>query len=200
MSEPSVGDDLVIDGTGSARRGRVAPFVALAVAIVLAGLFVVLASSDTGGDKQVQSFLLGRPAPSVVSTTLDDQPFDLSRRKGSWVVLNFFDPTCVPCVDEHPELIALAEQQSQIDGGAELYTIISARGSDESVREFFADNGGSWPVIRDPDGGVSVDFGVAQVPETWIIDPTGVVRRRFAGPVTADAVALELQAMRDGSA
>lgn len=200
MSEPSVEDDLVIDGTGSARRGRVAPFVALAVAIVLAGLFVVLASSDTGGDKQVQSFLLGRPAPSVVSTTLDDQPFDLSRRKGSWVVLNFFDPTCVPCVDEHPELIALAEQQLQIDGGAELYTIISARGSDESVREFFADNGGGWPVIRDPDGGVSVDFGVAQVPETWIIDPTGVVRRRFAGPVTADAVALELQAMRDGSA
>ncbi len=200
MSEPGVEDDLVVDGTGSPRRGRVAPFVALAVAIVLAGLFVVLASSDTGGDKQVQSFLLGRPAPSVISTTLDDQPFDLSRRKGSWVVLNFFDPTCVPCVDEHPELIALAEQQSRIDGGAELYTIISARGSDESVREFFADNGGGWPVIRDPDGGVSVDFGVAQVPETWIIDPTGVVRRRFAGPVTADAVALELQAMRDGSA
>ena len=36
-------------------------------------------------------------------TTLDDESFDLARRKGSWVVLNFFNSTCVPCVAEHPE-------------------------------------------------------------------------------------------------
>ncbi len=194
----SVSSEPAVDGTDEAAHGkRVAPFIALAVAIVLAGLFVVLATSDTGGDSQVPSFLIGRPAPSVVSTTLDDQPFDLSRRKGSWVVLNFFDPTCIPCVDEHPELIAFAEQQAQITDGAELYTIIN-RGSDSAVAAFFDDNGGNWPVVRDPTGGVSVDFGVAQVPETWIIDPNGAVRRRFAGPVTADGVAQELQAMREG--
>ena len=194
--------DAESDGTAraaTARPRRVAPFIALAVALVLAGLFVVLASSSTDDDNQVQSFLLGRPAPRVVSTTLDDQPFDLSRRKGSWVVLNFFDPTCVPCVDEHPELIVFDEQQSALADGAELYTIIN-RGSDESVRAFFDANGGEWPVVRDPDGGVSVDFGVAQVPETWIIDPNGVVRRRFAGPVTAEGVAQELQSLREGRA
>jgi cytochrome c biogenesis protein CcmG, thiol:disulfide interchange protein DsbE len=194
--------DVESDGTApaaSARPRRVAPFIALAVALVLAGLFVVLASSSTDDDNQVQSFLLGRPAPRVVSTTLDDQPFDLSRRKGSWVVLNFFDPTCVPCVEEHPELIVLDEQQSALVDGAELYTIIN-RGSDEAVQAFFDANGGEWPVVRDPDGGVSVDFGVAQVPETWIIDPNGVVRRRFAGPVTAEGVAQELQSLREGRA
>jgi cytochrome c biogenesis protein CcmG/thiol:disulfide interchange protein DsbE len=192
--------DVVPDGSASdatARPRRVAPFVALAVALVLAGLFVVLAGSSPAGDNQVQSFLIGRPAPRVVSTTLDDQPFDLSRRKGSWVVLNFFDPTCVPCVEEHPELIALDEQQSAIAEGAELYTIIN-RGSAESVQAFFDDNGGEWPVVRDPDFGVSVDFGVAQVPETWIIDPFGVVRARYAGPITAERVALDLQSMREG--
>jgi cytochrome c biogenesis protein CcmG/thiol:disulfide interchange protein DsbE len=192
-TEPTMDDS----AGGATRTTRVAPFIALAVAIVLAALFLVLAASDPGRDDQVQSFLIGRPAPSVVSTTLDDQPFDLSRRKGSWVVLNFFDPTCIPCVDEHPELIAFAEQQAQIADGAELYTIVN-RGSDSSVQRFFDDNGGDWPVVRDPNGGVSVDFGVAQVPETWIIDPNGVVRRRFAGPITADGVAQELQAMREG--
>jgi cytochrome c biogenesis protein CcmG, thiol:disulfide interchange protein DsbE len=194
--------DVESDGTSraaTARPRRVAPFIALAVAVVLAGLFVVLASSSTDDDNQVQSFLLGRPAPRVVSTTLDDQTFDLSRRKGSWVVLNFFDPTCVPCVEEHPELIVFDEQQSALADGAELYTIIN-RGSDESVRAFFEANGGEWPVVRDPDGGVSVDFGVAQVPETWIVDPNGVVRRRFAGPVTAEGVAQELQSLREGRA
>jgi cytochrome c biogenesis protein CcmG/thiol:disulfide interchange protein DsbE len=105
----------------------------------------------------------------------------------------------VPCVDEHPELIVFDEQQSALADGAELYTIIN-RGSDESVQAFFDANGGEWPVVRDPDGGVSVDFGVAQVPETWIIDPNGVVRRRFAGPVTAEGVAQELQSLREGRA
>jgi cytochrome c biogenesis protein CcmG/thiol:disulfide interchange protein DsbE len=191
--------DVVSDGVVPARPRRVAPFIALAVALVLAALFVVLAGSSPAGDNQVQSFLIGRPAPRVVSTTLDDQPFDLSRRKGSWVVLNFFDPTCVPCVDEHPELITFDEQQSGIPDGAELYTIIN-RGSAESVQAFFDANGGEWPVVRDPDGGVSVDFGVAQVPETWIIDPNGVVRARYAGPITAERVAQDLQAFREGRA
>jgi cytochrome c biogenesis protein CcmG/thiol:disulfide interchange protein DsbE len=178
-------------------RTRIAPFVALAVAVVLAGLFVVLAGSDPGRKETVESFLIGRPAPAVVSTTLDDEPFDLSRRKGSWVVLNFFDPTCIPCIDEHPELVKLAEQQAQITDGAELYTIIN-KGSDEDVQAFFDDNGGEWPIVRDPDGTASVGFGVAQVPETWIIDPNGVVRARWAGTITADVVGAQLQAMREG--
>lgn len=180
-------------------RPRVAPFIALAIAVVMAGLFVVLAGSDTGDTETVQSYLIGRPAPAVVSTTIDDEPFDLSRRKGSWVVLNFFDPACIPCVEEHPELVAFAEQQSQIDDGAEMYTIVN-KGSDADVRAFFEENGGDWPIVRDPDGTASIGFGVAQVPETWIVDPNGVVRARWAGPVTAESVATQLQMMREGRA
>lgn len=185
--------------SGAPSGRRVAPFVALAVAIVLAALFVVLAGSEPISSTQAaNSFNIGRPAPAVISTTLDDEPFDLSRRKGSWVVLNFFDPTCVPCVEEHPELIAFDEQQGQIDDGAELYTIINGRSSDEAVQAFFDDNGGEWPIVRDPTGGISIDFGVVQVPETWIIDPNGVIRVRYPGKVTAESVATQLQMMREG--
>lgn len=176
---------------------RIAPFVVLAVAVALGALFVVLAGSDTGRNETIESFLIDQPAPATVSTSLDDEPFDLSRRKGSWVVLNFFDPTCIPCQNEHPELVAFAEQQAGLADGAELYTIIN-KGSDESVREFFDTNGGSWPVIRDPDGSISVAFGVAQVPETWIIDPNGIIRARFAGEITADYVGTVLQQYREG--
>ena len=61
---------------------RVAPFVALAVAVVLAGLFVVLAGSDASTDETADTPLLGQPAPEAVGELADGSPFDLARRKG----------------------------------------------------------------------------------------------------------------------
>jgi cytochrome c biogenesis protein CcmG/thiol:disulfide interchange protein DsbE len=172
-----------------------APFISLAVAIVLAALFVVLASGDADKPDTTSSFLLGRPAPAVISTTLDDQRFDLSRRKGSWVVLNFFQSTCLPCKAEHPELVAFAEQQAGIIDGAELYTVIKDD-PDDAVAKWFDEHGGDWPIVKDDDGAISTAFGVAQVPETWIVDPSGVVVVRHATTVTAEALATELQQLR----
>jgi cytochrome c biogenesis protein CcmG/thiol:disulfide interchange protein DsbE len=196
MSDVDVAEPAARPDAPAVDRRRVAPFVVLGVALVVGALFVVLASSKSGRNETVDTFLKGKPAPGAVSTTLDGQPFDLSRRKGSWVVLNFFDPTCVPCKHEHPELIAFEQQQAAIPDGAELYTVIN-RGTDQAVRDYFAENGGDWPVVRDPDGRISVAFGVSQVPETWIIDPDGIVRERFAGEITADSLGTLLQQYRE---
>ena len=180
----------------SDRRRRIAPFIALGVAVVMGALFVVLAQSDTSGNDSVSSFLVGKPAPAATGATLDGEAFDLSRRKGSWVVLNFFDPSCRPCVHEHPELVTFHSEQQALADGAELYTVINS-GSDADVQAFFDDNGGGWPVVKDPTGAISVDFGVAQVPETWVIDPNGIVRQRLVGEVTATFLSSYLQQLRE---
>ncbi|MFZ9481341.1 MAG: TlpA family protein disulfide reductase [Ilumatobacteraceae bacterium] len=188
-------------GEGAAPTRRVAPFVALAVALVIGALFTVLATSkgdpaDDGG--VIDSPLLGRPAPTVRSTTLDGTPFDLARRKGSWVVLNFFNSTCAPCRAEHPELLRFVDQQASFGAaGAELYTILQVGDRLEDVKAFFVARGGDWPVVRDDDGLINVDFAVAQVPETYIIDPDGVVRVRWAGQIDADTLSLLVQEQRD---
>lgn len=186
MSEPEV---------ASSSRRRVAPFVALAAAAVLGGLFWLLAGSDTSSTDPASSFLIGKPAPAVVTTNLDGEAFDLSRRKGSWVVFNFFNSTCVPCKAEHPDLVEFAEQQSSFAGGAELYTVINDD-TDDAVRAWFAERGGDWPIIKDDNGSIAVAFGVAKVPETWVIDPFGVVQARFPGVVTADALSTLIQQLR----
>ena len=118
-----------------------------------------------------------------MTTTLNDEEFVLANRKGSWVVFNFFNSTCVPCVAEHPELVAFNERESLAVNPAETYTVINDD-NDESVRAFFTKNGGDWQKIRDSDGAISVAFGVAKVPETWVIDPNGYVRLRIAGMLT----------------
>lgn len=177
------------------RKRRIAPFVSLAAAAVLAALFVVLASGKATHPDVTSSFLKGRPAPAMISTTLDGKPFDLSRRKGSWVVLNFFQSSCLPCKAEHPELVAFAAQQKTITDGAELYTVVKDD-SDTNVSKWFAEQGGSWPIVKDDDGAIATAFGVAQVPETWIIDPSGIVVARYASMITADGLATDLQALR----
>ena len=186
-------------------RRRLAPFVVLGVAVVLVALLVFLAAGDASRDESADSALLGKVAPATRGDLVGGGSFDLSRRKGSWVVMNFFDPACGPCVAEHPELVVLAQQQAGIADGAELYTIISRqispRGDDVSdIVQFFEDNGGDWPIVEDPTGAISVAYGVSQVPETWIVDPNGVVRRRLVGQITADGVSAELQALREGAA
>jgi cytochrome c biogenesis protein CcmG/thiol:disulfide interchange protein DsbE len=180
----------------TARSGRrLAPFISLAVAAVVAALFVVLANSKAEKPDVTSSFLLGKPAPAVISTTLDGKTFDLTRRKGSWVVLNFFQSTCLPCKAEHPELVAFAAQQASIANGAELYTVVKDD-SDTAVSQWFADHGGGWPIVKDDDGSIATAFGVAQVPETWIIDPSGVVVSRYATTITAESLATDLQRFR----
>ncbi len=113
------------------------------------------------------------------------------------MVLNFFNSTCAPCKAEHPELVAFAEQQATLGtDGAELYTVLQLDDDIDAVEEFFAERGGEWPIIRDDDGNINVAFGVAQVPETFIIDPDVVVRLRWAGQIDAVSLAQLVQQQR----
>lgn len=165
------------------KRRRTAPVVAGLVGAVMAAFLVVLAVADPGESESASSPLLGRVAPEVRSTTIDDEPFDLARRKGSWVVLNFFNSTCVPCIQEHPELVSFAEAQQKAPEPVEIYTVVNDD-NDDAVRSFFDRNGGDWPKVRDDDGAIAVAFGVAKVPETWVVDPNGFVRLRIIGALT----------------
>ncbi|CAB4860262.1 unannotated protein [freshwater metagenome] len=197
VSDPAPEPEVLADGAAPSPR-RVAPFVVAAIAVVIAGLFWILIGANTSESDTADSPLLGRPAPVVKTTTLDGQPFDLQRRKGSWVVLNFFNSTCVPCVQEHGELAKFAQEQSQLGDGAEFYTVVwdDNRGA---VEKFFADNGGSWPVLTDDDASISVAFGVAKVPETWVIDPYGVVVYRLISGTTDDQLTRLITQAKAGS-
>lgn len=171
---------------------RVTAIAAVAVTVFFVALLVAAFNKDVSNPATP---LMSKPAPEVVSTTYDGATFDLSRRRGSWVVLNFFNSTCVPCKREHPELVKFFASQQALGGtGAELYTIVNDDDED-AVRTFFAEQGGGWPIVRDDDASISVKFGVAKVPETWIISPTGVVAQRFTGQVTAALIGEAIAAM-----
>ncbi|MEM8745500.1 MAG: TlpA disulfide reductase family protein [Actinomycetota bacterium] len=197
--EPGAGPDPDADAdVAVARRGgRIAPVVATLVAVVMIGLLVVLVGAEPGESNEGTSPLIGRPAPEAVGELDDGRPFDLSRRRGSWVVLNFFASNCVPCIREHPELIEFVDQQRELGSeGAEFYSVVFGD-TRSRVEAFFEERGGDWPVIYSDGDVLPVAFGVNLVPETWIVDPQGIVCARFISEVTAASLNVTLQQLRE---
>jgi cytochrome c biogenesis protein CcmG/thiol:disulfide interchange protein DsbE len=183
--------DVRTDGVAEAepaepRGPRTALVTSVIVAVVVALLVVVLATRDSSTERTTQSPLLGRIAPDVSGETIDGEEFSLADQRGRWVVLNFFGSWCIPCLEEHPDLLAF-DTAHRAEGDAVL---VSATFDDvaEDAREFFDEHGGDWPVIDDPENRIGVAYGVAQVPETFVIAPNGTVVQRFVGPVSRAAL------------
>lgn len=164
-------------------KRRRSAWIAGAVLVVMVGFLVVLATGSSD-DRRVSSPLLGRQAPPIVGETLDGEPFDLTQLRSRYVVVNFFATWCVPCIREHPELVEFQRRHTAAGDAAVVSVVYDDRPA--TVREFFADNGGDWPVVLDPEGRVALSYGVAGVPESYLLAPDGTVLVKILGGVTAD--------------
>ena len=163
------------------RRRRTALYAAATVGAVMIALVVVFASAPTATTRVVDSPLVGRQAPPVAAETIDGDRFDLDTLRGQWVVLNVFATWCVPCREEHPDLVRFDRRHRDI-GDASVVGLVYDDDPD-AVRAFRAEEGGEWPMLVDPDGRIAVSLGVTGVPESFLIAPDGTVAAKVTGGV-----------------
>src|SRR3954451_15722273 len=165
-----------------ARRGRAALFVAVPVALVMVLLVAVLITRKSATDRADFDRLHNQPAPEIVGTTLEGKPFDLDNYKGKWVVVNFFAQWCVPCQQEHADLVSFWERHKVANDDVQLVSVVF---NDDLVKvtDYFAREGGDWPVVTGDSGRMALDYSVVRVPDTYIVDPIGIVRERLQRPV-----------------
>ncbi|MEY2399401.1 MAG: cytochrome c biosis protein CcmG, thiol:disulfide interchange protein DsbE [Actinomycetota bacterium] len=168
------------------KRRRVAPWIAGAVGLVLIGVIAVAATSSPAESRIATSPLLGRAAPAARGAVVSGPPATLADMRGKWVLVNFFATWCVPCRREHPELVQFAARHAKADDAGVLQVVYGDRVP--TVQSFLNKNGGPWTVLDDPKGAIALDWGVRGLPESYLVDPDGVVQAKITGGATADGL------------
>ena len=109
-----------------------------------------------------------------------DRKLTLADYRGKVVVLNFWATWCPPCVEEMPSLVEL--QQRLKDKGVTVLAV-SLDADEGAYHKFLKDHGVNLITVRDPDLKSSDLYGTFKYPETYIIDRSGILRRKFIGAV-----------------
>lgn len=123
----------------------------------------------------------GEPAPPIVGTTLDGQPFALTDLRGRPVIVNFWGPTCVPCRDEFPLFrTKLAEHAG--DGLAIVGVLMYD--APAPARDFVAEFQATWPTVEDPGEEIRNDYRAVARPQSYFIDRDGILRSIQVGELT----------------
>jgi len=91
-------------------------------------------------------------------------------------VLNLWATFCAPCIEELPSLLALQQQMPDV-----AIVAVSMDQDSDVYRRFLDEHHVSVLTVRDPDQRVNALYGTVQIPETYIIDRQGVLRRKFIG-------------------
>jgi cytochrome c biogenesis protein CcmG, thiol:disulfide interchange protein DsbE len=166
---------------------RLALLLPLVVFLALAALF--LYRLGAGDPSRIPSALIGRPAPAmdlpaVTGLVRDGRPVPgLSSKdfSGHVTLLNVWASWCVPCHDEAPLLLKLAEDKRiQVVG-------INYKDQADNARRFLGRHGNPFTASgADPSGRAAIEWGVYGVPETFIIGRDGRIAFKLVGPITDD--------------
>ena len=155
-------------------------------ATALAALVVLFAIGLTRDPSKIPSPLIGKPAPAFNLPTPEGGRLDVDSLRGQVVLVNFWASWCTPCLQEHPLLMELARSGVKIVG-------MNYKNDPEAARQWLARHGNPFSVIaRDEDGRVGLDWGVYGVPETFVLDASGIIRHKHVGPLTRAAWQAEL--------
>lgn len=144
-------------------------------------LLVFLALGFRTDPRAVESPLLNHEAPLFELEDLDQNVVSLESLRGKPVVLNFWATWCMPCVAEHPVLVASAERWA---GRAHFLGVVYH--DEPAAIERFVALRGSWgSSLIDPGAEVAIRYGIFAAPETFIIDRQGVVRHKIVGAMNS---------------
>lgn len=161
--------------------------LALIVPLLMFLGFVALAIYRMGEPQQrvIESKMVGQPVPAMDLTGADELHPGLSDsdlRQGTVTLVNLFASWCAPCRVEAPQLMALSEKGVVIHG-------IAVRDTPANIKGFLTENGDPFRRIgMDPNSKAVLGLGASGLPETFLIDGKGIIRKQYIGQIRPEQV------------
>jgi cytochrome c biogenesis protein CcmG/thiol:disulfide interchange protein DsbE len=152
--------------------------------VLFIGLVAFLLVGLRRDPHEIPSPFINKPAPGFQLRQLQDpnKTFTAQEMRGKVWLLNFWGTWCVACREEHPLLIQYAKTAAVPIYGVDY--------KDEPAKalQMLEDEGNPYTITAsDPDGRLSIDYGVYGAPETFLIDRNGIIRYKQIGPITEEA-------------
>jgi len=170
-------------------RRRVIVLAPLVVFLALVALFLIRLYS--GDPSRIPSALIGHPAPQTNLPPVAGLErngaavpgIDAASFNGAVTVVNVWASWCVPCHDEAPLLMRLAQDSR--------FRLIGINYKDEpdNARRFLGRYGNPFAAAgADLNGRAGIEWGVYGVPETFVVGRDARIAYKLVGPITADNI------------
>jgi len=152
-------------------------FSAVGATILAAGLLSVL-GWGLSHPSSASTVRVGASAPAMTLELLDGSSLSLAAYHGRPVVVNFWATWCADCRKEAPALTSTARARQDVAFLGVLYQ------DDPGAARSYQAGATAYPYPVGWSDGSGKAFGVQANPETFFIDPRGVVRAIAIGPLT----------------
>jgi thiol-disulfide isomerase/thioredoxin len=121
------------------------------------------------------------PMPVVAGTSLSGDSISSQDYQDKLLVVNAWATWCGPCGKEQPALVRLAGDYR--DRGVRFMGIMQTD-DPAAGRTWLLDHHVPYPSIDDQAGEFAGDLGYIGLPNTFVVDASGVIRFQIAGPTT----------------
>jgi cytochrome c biogenesis protein CcmG/thiol:disulfide interchange protein DsbE len=171
-------------------RTRPRRFIVLVPLILFAGLTALfLVRLNAGDPSLIPSALIGHAVPQTALPPIAGLKrdgaavpgIDPASFQGAVSVVNVWASWCVPCHDEAPLLMQLAQDQRVRVIG------INYKDDADNARRFLGRYGNPFAAAGvDQNGRAAIEWGVYGVPETFVIGRDARIAYKLVGPITPE--------------
>lgn len=132
------------------------------------------------------SVLMDKPAPNFTAVTVEDPSQSITQAifKNKITLLNVWSTWCVNCKLDHIMWMEIAKKSDVLSSLNVQIIGLNYHDNLQDAREWLQVLGNPYfNTLFDPNGRLSIDYGVYGTPETFIVDAEGNIRYRHVGPI-----------------
>jgi len=174
--------DVALSST-SAASARSRPTARRRLIVILGGLAILVFAFGVVWlqSSKYEPLVVGMTAPDFSLPDLQGKTQRLTDYRGKVVFLNFWATWCKPCKEEMPSMQVLWDNLKNRDF-VMLAVSMDRVTTTKDIPSFVETLKLSFPILTDSWGQTDKRYKLMGVPETYIIDQSGVLREKVIGP------------------